>query len=763
MKNLILLPAAIIVITLFHSCTDLEVLPFDQFTRETFYQNREQVEQAVFRPYHRIGDNFALHRGNVHRLNGLVADEIIWPQKGRHGYDGGDWGRLHYHTWSHLVDEGQIRGAWNNMYTGIGYINFVLEDFESINFAEMGITQQERNEWEGQLRCLRAFSYLNLMCMFGGVPIVETVDLIPSSPARVRRVDVFEYVESEILTVLNNGWLAPLAANRHGKMTVAGALATLVDLYLNAYEWTGQERWDDVIKYSNYLLNIEDSPWGAPGAYTGNNNNNLMYPALDANIEVTYAQNNSTATREGLFGIAYNNSFISMGRADYGAYRERDIVSADYGGNNGIVVMPNAFFRFNDHDLRKHSWFLYGIDSCPEFGNYGAGVHGFGTALERWKAPYYNLGSGANRQNMGAWVTGQEEFANLPIIFAYRPITARYIVTGPPPPAPPAGWNSTEDGQHDIYSMRDIEFVHWFSPEFPDDFYRDRILDACRLSTWTQRGTVNKSTREILMDRWDAASAADRANGLVVNFSGSTNRTRGYQFNHDPASSDFETALADYRFMWQCCTENVGARTNKYKANGQSAVTHPFNNAGHAMLTSRPPLIGLIPCAAASASLGNHRNNHYFIYRLSYIYFAKAEALMRKAGGVTQEAVDLVNQVKQRAYLPTYWASADAVTNRDRYTVDNFDMDELLEERGREFIFEGFRRRDLIRFDKFEFGVPWWDANWNYPSFGSFVNEGPYADGSGGTRNTDKSRRLFPIPFEQMQNNPSMEQNPGYL
>lgn len=126
-------------------------------------------------------------------------------------------------------------------------------------------------------------------------------------------------------------------------------------------------------------------------------------------------------------------------------------------------------------------------------------------------------------------------------------------------------------------------------------------------------------------------------------------------------------------------------------------------------------------------------SNDWVVYRLTWIYFAKAEALMRKNGGVaTAEAVQLINDCKKRAFSEADWET-------EKYTTATLTMDELLEERGREFIFEGVRRTDQIRFGKFV-NTAWWD---HIPS-------------------NDKNKELFPIPFRQIAANPNLTQNPGY-
>ena len=147
--------------------------------------------------------------------------------------------------------------------------------------------------------------------------------------------------------------------------------------------------------------------------------------------------------------------------------------------------------------------------------------------------------------------------------------------------------------------------------------------------------------------------------------------------------------------------ENSGARFNKYKP-GQSTDA-------------------------------NYWSNDWVLYRLTDINFYKAETLMRKNGGVaTGEAVSLINACRQRAFTPADWNAAT-------YTTSSLTLDELLAERGREFIFEGKRRTDLIRFGKFT-TVSWWDH----------------------TPSSNNNVKISPIPTRQITANPNLVQNPGY-
>lgn len=125
-------------------------------------------------------------------------------------------------------------------------------------------------------------------------------------------------------------------------------------------------------------------------------------------------------------------------------------------------------------------------------------------------------------------------------------------------------------------------------------------------------------------------------------------------------------------------------------------------------------------------------NNDMVVFRYADILMMKAECLMRLSGNAaTPEAVELVNQVRQRSFSAADWSKA-------KYTTSTLTMDELLNERGREFAYEMFRREDLIRFGKF--GDAWWEKE----------------------QDADKHYEIFPIPQTVLTANPALKQNPGY-
>lgn len=84
----------------------------------------------------------------------------------------------------------------------------------------------------------------------------------------------------------------------------------------------------------------------------------------------------------------------------------------------------------------------------------------------------------------------------------------------------------------------------------------------------------------------------------------------------------------------------------------------------------------------------------WIIYRYADVLTLTAEAIVRNANAVTEEAIDLLNRVRTRS-LP-----GKAYSLSDLNSIDKF-LDAVLNERGWELYFEGHRRQDLIRHGKY--------------------------------------------------------------
>jgi len=108
----------------------------------------------------------------------------------------------------------------------------------------------------------------------------------------------------------------------------------------------------------------------------------------------------------------------------------------------------------------------------------------------------------------------------------------------------------------------------------------------------------------------------------------------------------------------------------------------------------------------------------------------KAEAILRGATPTNGDTpTSLMNEIRSYVNAPSVNGTPT--------------LEDLLDERAREFADESWRRNDLIRFGKFE-------DNWGF-------KKELYPAGL-----TEKFRRIFPVPQDVLNVNTNWKQNDGY-
>ena len=122
------------------------------------------------------------------------------------------------------------------------------------------------------------------------------------------------------------------------------------------------------------------------------------------------------------------------------------------------------------------------------------------------------------------------------------------------------------------------------------------------------------------------------------------------------------------------------------------------------------------------------------VFRLAEMYLNYAEADARLNGGTVKDskALGYVKELRDRAGVPM---------------PTTISLDWLLDERAREFMWEGHRRVDLIRFGKFT------DVNYPWTLKGGILN---------GKIAIPSYRTIFPIIQSDLSSNSNLIQNEGY-
>lgn len=140
------------------SCTDLSETLYDQVASENYYNTKNDVVRATFRPFEHAYWSIE----SRHVLNELTADQLITPTRDGWWDDGGKWRRYHYHEYN-VEDGGDCQTEWNGCFQGIMQSCKVIEDLGTLSFEKFGFSQSEFNNLTAQCRVLRAWFYLRLL------------------------------------------------------------------------------------------------------------------------------------------------------------------------------------------------------------------------------------------------------------------------------------------------------------------------------------------------------------------------------------------------------------------------------------------------------------------------------------------------------------------------------------------------------------------------------------------------------------------------
>lgn len=241
-------------------CTNLDETLYDQVGTQNYYNTKNDVIRAAFRPFEHAYWSIC----SRHVLNELTADQLITPTRDGWWDDGGKWRRLHYHQWN-VEDGGDAQTEWNGCFQGIMQCNYVIEDLATLDPSKFGFTQPEFDNINAQCRALRAWFYIRLLDAFRNIPLaVSFNDVSLNSEGQVEPKVVFDFIESELkdcLKLLTKKESLGSNANLQGQWTQAGAAAMLVRLYLNAKVYIGEERYSDCEKIAQEILD------GVYGAY----------------------------------------------------------------------------------------------------------------------------------------------------------------------------------------------------------------------------------------------------------------------------------------------------------------------------------------------------------------------------------------------------------------------------------------------------------------------------------------------------------------
>ncbi|MBB3186538.1 hypothetical protein FHX64_000701 [Microbacter margulisiae] len=274
-----------IFLMLMWGCTNLNEQVYSTITGSNFLQTHQNVIQDFIRSFEHC--YWSIAGNETYEMEEDCADQLMTPTRGGDWYNGGEFARLHYHTWT--ANDNFTSDAWNAFYEGICLATNSMQDLQGIRnntqkLAQVDFTQAQIDEMIAELRVMRAWMYIRALDFYRNIVLVPSVQGVSQGEPQVSPQVAFAYIESELKEAIPNLYTNDqLGDNAIGRWTKGGAAALLVRLYLNSKVWTGVDRFDscaqvcqDIIdgKYGTYAL---DSTWYGPFDYTNSTSKEVIF------------------------------------------------------------------------------------------------------------------------------------------------------------------------------------------------------------------------------------------------------------------------------------------------------------------------------------------------------------------------------------------------------------------------------------------------------------------------------------------------------
>lgn len=234
-----------------HSDLDQSPMDPDSFTEEDVFSNANEARGALAKLYASlaltgqngpagspdisdIDEGFSQFSRMLFNLNEITTDHAVvgWGDPG-------------------LPDLHGLYWSSSNDFTEAMYYRLAQEVSFCNSFIANAASLEEDvvKTYIAEARFLRAYAYYNLLDLYGNVPL--TTEISTELPTQSNQTELFNFIETELLEI--ESLLA--TSNEYGRVDNIAAHALLSRLYLNSEVWTGQNRYNECVTYSENVMN----------------------------------------------------------------------------------------------------------------------------------------------------------------------------------------------------------------------------------------------------------------------------------------------------------------------------------------------------------------------------------------------------------------------------------------------------------------------------------------------------------------------------
>jgi len=352
------------------ACLDLGEEVFDRVDSSIYYQDESSVKSAVASIY---GTGALSYIEYFWYLQEFSADQVAWRS-----WNGGLWGWdeaekfvLSSHTWT--PDSKIIRQTWETAWTTIGLCNTLIEDLESLDPANLRMSEAKMQTYIAEVRTLRAWAYYNIYEVWGGaLPLnISAGSEIPGSASTdfdEGSQIIFNFLIEELDASVDN-----LTKNSVNRMNQAVNRIIKARLLLNAELFIKQPMYDECALLSQEILNNKYGDYTIADDYRTNFSiENVNSPEVIMAFSFEVGQLNGGWMRNmpflpyniwDYFGGTYNQSgwnctiltpsFDNSGTVlpSGGTTSPKSFLEAPYNDKLGAV-----YERFDNRDIRKQNY-----------------------------------------------------------------------------------------------------------------------------------------------------------------------------------------------------------------------------------------------------------------------------------------------------------------------------------------------------------------------------------------------------------------------
>jgi hypothetical protein len=326
-------------------CTNLDEEVYTQIPVDAYGTNEAEVNSLIAPIYTRLRDYNCV--GSPAPKENCTDMSVTPTRRGGDWWDGGTYKEMTQGKWRPQTSAAiKIYNDNYNRITNFNQIIYLIENSQAI---------ADKEPYLCQVRAARAMRYIDLIDLYGNVPLVyDFKDL--SKPNTTTRAEVYKWVLAE-LNDIKDKIRSDVTPASYGKFTKGSVYFMLAKMYLNAQVWNPADgpKWQECIDACNVIMSLPYS--------------------LETNWKDQFSANNENSKEAILVAVnSITSSFPARGYTLH--YLDPKALGLPGSANNGICALPDYVKSFDTDDKRYLGSFLIGPMIDPATGQTIITAHG---------------------------------------------------------------------------------------------------------------------------------------------------------------------------------------------------------------------------------------------------------------------------------------------------------------------------------------------------------------------------------------------------